>query len=201
MPLKHSTVAVSSIAIIVILYLLLALLVCSGCETLRFAPGQEQKQIAFDAHLTARRVDSQGAMPSSPDTKRLVSGTRTNLSYIGVPANPVIEDYPATLAKAETDAIKRPDANDVFAVAGKGLSLAAQLAILFGFGGSAVGGKKVLDWIAIARNKSKALEQIVISSQKFLDKAPEDQKKEFKAAQKQTATTKKLVAELKINNS
>ncbi len=194
MSLKHPLIIVLCLTSCV-------LCLCSGCESLRLAPGQEQKQIAFDAHLTARHVAEQGAMPGSPETKRLVSGTRTNLSYIGVPANPLIEDYIATLAKAEVDARKRPDANDVFSVAGEGLSLATQLAILFGFGGTTFGGKKVLDWITIARNKSKALEQIVISTQSYLDKAPEDQKNEFKAAQKQTATTRTLVTQIKANNS
>ena len=182
------------------------LCLCSSCASLRFAPSQEQKQLALDTHLTACHVDKAGAMPASPETSRLVSGTRNGLSYIGVPANPVIEDYTATLAKAESDSIRRPDVNDVFGAAGQGLSLAAQLAILLGFGGSAVGGKKVLDWIALARTKSRALEEIVLSSQIFLDNAPADIKQDFKTAQNdkltgQATETKKLVAEIKLDNS
>ncbi len=189
-----------------------ALCLCTGCDSLRFAPSQEQKQIAFDAYVTSCHIAKEGTSPSSPEAIRLVADTRTNLSYIGPPVNsyglkgPEIEDYTATLAKAGRDALARPDANDIFAAAGQGLSLAAQLAILFGFGGSAVGGKKILDWIALARNKSKALEEIVQGSELFMDKASDGEQMAFKAFKdaqntKQSTATKKLVAEIKLNNS
>ncbi len=188
-----------------VLCLCAVLFLFTGCESLRFQPSQEQKQIALDAYVISCHIVKQGTEPASPEAIRLVSDTQANLSYIGPPANSYglkgLEDYPATLAKAESDAIKRPDANDIFAAAEQGLSLAAQLAILFGFGGVGVGGKKVFDLIAIARQKSKALEEIVKGSQTFLDSVSADQKQDFKAAQKQSPTTKTLVTQIKATNS
>lgn len=132
-----------------------------GCDTLRFAPSEFQKQIALKTHLTARSVAHSGAQPGTETTDQLIEGTAVALQFTGMPSDPDIEDYTATLDQAADDAARRPEIDDVFDAADEGLGLAAQLAILFGFGGGGIGGKKVLEWIAVARNKSKALQEIV----------------------------------------
>jgi len=153
---KHTLTIVSTLVIC------LSVLPFSGCSTgLRFAPSDAQKQIAFDAHIKARAANLNGAVPQSDLTRKLVDETEASLQYIGMPASPRIDDYDAAIAQAKADAVKRPDPNDVFSAADAGLSLAAQLAIALGLGGTGVGGKKLLDWIALARQKGRAFEEIV----------------------------------------
>lgn len=150
------------LTIVLIVVISLFLSVSCGCsQALRFAPSQAQKQAAFDAYLKACAANANGAMPQSELTHRLVDETEVSLGYIGAPASPQIDDYDAMIASARVDAVKRPDANDVMGAADAGLSLAAEVAILLGVGGSTLGGKKLLDWIALARRKATAFEEIV----------------------------------------
>ncbi|MHC4397873.1 MAG: hypothetical protein ACYS1A_19690, partial [Planctomycetota bacterium] len=109
-----------------------ALLPCAGCEALRFAPNQAQKKIALQGHLTARKIEAQGTGAHSPAAAQQVQATQAALTYIGMPKDPVITDYDTTVAAAQADAARRPDANDVFAAVEGGLSIAEQLAALFG---------------------------------------------------------------------
>ena len=148
---------------------------CTGCgDKLRFAPAEEQKQVAFHTYQTALAVEASGTDAASPASRQLVGGTATALAYTGMPADPCIVDYPATVATASVQAQQRPTTADVIeqaaADADVGLSLAAQLALLFGVGASGVGGKKILDWIALAREKSAALSQIVKGNELFKQK-------------------------------
>jgi len=169
-----------------VLTLVIALVVCplllfsSGCaEQLRFAASESQKQIALNTHLAARAA------------------------YIGMPASPQIADYDATLLQARTDSTRRPDSNDVFTNIEKGLSLASALAIALGFGGAGVGGKKILDWIAMAKAKVKALEEVVRGNEILKQAMTPDEKKAFKDAQaaaQKTPSTPVLVAEIKTQN-
>ena len=160
MHFKHTLTIVSTLVIC------LSVLPFSGCSTgLRFAPSDAQKQIAFDAHIKACAANLTGAVPQSDLTRKLVDETEASLQYIGLPASPRIDDYDAVIAQAQTDAVKRPDANDVFGAADEGLALIGDLALLLGVGGTGFGGKKLLDWIALARQKSKAFEQVVTGNE------------------------------------
>ena len=193
-----------------VLTLVIALVVCplllfsSGCaEQLRFAASESQKQIALNTHLAARAANVNGAMPGSTATHQLMAGTETSLAYIGMPASPQIADYDATLLQARTDSTRRPDSNDVFTNIEKGLSLASALAIALGFGGAGVGGKKILDWIAMAKAKVKALEEVVRGNEILKQAMTPDEKKAFKDAQaaaQKTPSTPVLVAEIKTQN-
>lgn len=146
------------------------LIFASGCDSLRFAPTQSQKQIALKTHLNAVAVDSSGADPATPATKQLIDGTASSLAYTGMPANPDIADYQQTLSQANADAARRPVIDDVFEQVDTGLGLAAELAILFGAGGVGLGGKKLIDWITSARQKSKSLREIIDANELFKQK-------------------------------
>ena len=178
-----------------------ALLFASGCsEHLRFAASEPQKQIALQTHITARAVNENGTDPGSQAAEQLVDGTETALAYTGMPKSPDIEDYATTSQQAKDDAGKRPVAEDVFQAAEQGLSLAAELAILFGVGGAGFGGKKLLDWLKLAREKNKALQEIVRGNEFFKGKCSLDELRAFEESQRTaqiTPTTKRLVTELK----
>jgi len=170
----------------------------AGCtDALRFAPSEPQKQSAELTYLLAAKVNAEGAMPASPATVQLVEGTRAATAYIGRPAIPPDPEQFDTLAStANTDALARPD---LFTVADEGLSLAAELAILFGVGGCGFGGKKVIEWLMLAKQKSAALKEIIAANELFKQKSAEQEL--FKQAQNavQSVDTKKLVAIEKLD--
>lgn len=149
--------------------LLLSTVICllsiglfTGCEPLRFAPTENQKITAELTYNLAQKVNTEGTASESPVTKKLCEGTRAAVLYIGRPKEPpAIEQFDTVAVSAQTDAIRRPEANDIFDTVEGGLSLAAQLAILFGMGGFGFGGKKLLDWLSLARKSSNALKEIV----------------------------------------
>ena len=184
--------------LIIVLIIFIASL--TGCGNLRFGPSEAQKQVAFRTYKNAAEVDKVGAEAASPATRQVVEGSAAALAYTGMPKAPEVEDYPAALEQAQADAVKRPKSADVFDAAEGGLSLAAELAILLGAGGAGIGGKKVIDWIALARNKSNALREVVEGNELLKDYLKvNDKDSELKAfkvfqEQKQTADTAKLVA-------
>lgn len=174
-----------------------------GCNSLRFAPTEAQQQIAFDTYQTAQAVNTAGAAASSPATQKLVTGTAAALAYTGMPASPTISDYDATAGQAASDAAARPTAVNVIEAADEGLSLIAELAIALGLGGLGYGGKKLSDWIALAKQRSTALKEVVKNNELFKDLAAGKNNTEavalFKQAQAtQSPETRVLVAETKV---
>jgi len=178
----------------------------AGCGSLRFAPSESQKQLAFSTHQTAAAAADLGLQPGSVAAGKLVDGTAAALAYTGMPKSPQIEDYSTTASQAAEDAARRPTADDVFTAAEGGLSLAAELAILFGAGGVGIGGKKLLDWIALARKKSAALKEVVQGNDLLANYLRNNGKTAeldaFKASQntKQSDQTKLLVAAERIGS-
>jgi len=176
---------------------------CCGCESLRFAPTEPQKKIAWQGHVTARNIEAEGADAHSPAARQQVQATQTALTYIGLPKDPVITDYATTVAQARADAVRRPALEDISEAAEQGLSLAAELAILFGVGGLGFGGKKLADWLKLAREKNKALAEIIQGNELFKDQLKTENIPvitAFKDAQnkaQKTPSTKRLVTELK----
>lgn len=172
----------------------------AGCsDSLRFAPGESLKQNAELTHNLAVKVNAEGAAPQSEATKQLELGTRASVAYIGRPAEPPdTTQFDTISAQANIEGARRPDSSDVFNAAESGLSLAAELLILFGAGGAGFGGKKLLDWIALAKEKSDALKQIVQGNEIFKKAVAPEVVDKFKDAQSmQSPATKSLVAELK----
>jgi len=180
--------------------LLVLSLSLAGCGGLRFAPSQSQRQLAFTTHQAARSAADLGLSPGSEAAKQIVVGTAAALAYSGMPKTPEISDYDTTAAQAASDAARRPAAQDVFNAAEGGLSLASQLLIALGFGGAGIGGKKLIDWLALARQKSDALREVVQGNELLVEYFKDENKTAelsvFKAAQnsQQSDTTKLLVA-------
>ncbi len=191
------------IIICIFLLFICFLLILSGCESIRRAPTQDQKQIALNTYQAASAIEARGTDPQSPAAKQVVEGSTVALTYTGLPANPVIDDYPTTLGLASSDAAARPTIDEVLGSVEGGLSLAAELAILFGVGGAGVAGTKVAKWIKVARQKNQALKEIISGNEQFkhwLDTQTSNTMwASFKDIQKksQSASTATLVTELK----
>ena len=200
--------------IVVCLIAVAILATCGGCDSLRKAPSEPQKQVAYKTHSNAVAANAIGAEPGSPLTGQMVDGTATALKYTGMPADPVIVDYDATSSQAAADAAERPTAADVFGEASEKaegyLGLGLDLALLLGAGGIGFGGKKLTDWISLARDKNAALREIIQGNELFKrqiaaiasdELTPEAAIAAFKSSQKQaqnpSGATGVLVTQLK----
>ncbi len=190
------------LASILIVSFILAL-VSAGCANpLRLAPTEPQKQITFRTHLNALAVNSSGAEANTPATKQLVEGTAASLDYAGQPANPDITDYTATLSAARSDAVRRPTIEKISGGINEGLSLVAQIALAFGVGGSTLGGKKLLDWVKLAKVKNKALTEIIQGNEFLKSTLTPAAINDFKSkqSQAQSISTEKIVKDIKLGD-
>lgn len=189
-------------AVAAALFLAALLIFGTGCEGLRFEPTEPQKQSAELTQQLAAKVDAEGCQAGSPAAEKLRQGTEASLVYIGRPkAPPDPEAFATITAAASIDADRRPTVEDVFEAANTGLSLVAELAILFGIGATGFGGKKLIDWITLAREKSKALREIVQGAQIFKERTDDATWAQFKTAQKQSPATEQLVTQIKSGDS
>lgn len=194
------------IAVVITLWTLLAALFClplAGCDTLRFAPSEAQKQISYDTYLAAQTVNAQGTEPKSQAAEKLVTGTGTLLTYTGLPKDPVITDYKTTAEQAQKDASGRPTIEDVSKAADGWLELGIGIAGLFS-GGVAL---KAAGWLQQLRDKAKALKEVVTANEtlkQYLESADyQDALNIFKKAQSgtQSPTTSQIVYELRAEAS
>jgi hypothetical protein len=134
-----------------------------GCDTLRLAPSESQKQIALDTYQTAQTVNATGAAAQSLATQKLVSGTAASVAYTGYPANPTITNYDTTLQTAQADAAKRPTIDDVAKSFDGWLSLGIGVAGLFGGGA----GLKIAAALKATKDKAAALKEVVQGNEEF----------------------------------
>ena len=178
---------------------MLLLFLFSGCrDALRFAPSEPQKQTAELTHALARKVTAEGTDAQSPAARRLESGTRAALAYIGRPAEPADpEQFDTIAAAAEQDAARRPDP---WEAADSVLDLGIAICGIVGGAGSI----KLAAYLAEMRAKSKALQEVVKNNDLFKDQAQKegDQKAvaAFKDAQSsQSPTTKTIVAKVRAS--
>lgn len=192
------------IAVVITLWTLLAALFClplAGCDTLRYAPSEAQKQISYDTYMAAQTVNAQGTEPKSEAAEKLVTGTGTMLAYTGLPKDPVITDYKTTAEQAQKDALERPTIEDVSRAADGWLELGIGIAGLFS-GGAAL---KAAGWLQQLRDKAKALKEVVTANEtlkQYLESASyQDALTVFKQAQSnaQSGTTSQIVYELRAD--
>ena len=179
---------------------LIALSITTGCGTLRFAPGEEQKQNAWLHQRTVQAAAIQAQREEASDTLTKLTDQASRQSdamvaYFGFPQQPPatesIEDIlsdqnNAITQQAKLQALQRPDPWDV---ADNLLELGIALAGVIGgvYGGKAVAGLK------LAHQKSIALREIVTGNELFKKQNP-DYAEAFKTAQgAQTPTTRNLV--------
>ena len=166
---------------------------CSGGVLgLRFEPSQAQKQTAELTHVLAVKVDAEGTDPGSEASRRLVDGTATGLTYIGRPdVVPRMEDFDTINEEASGDAARRPTVDGIMdTVFDVGLVLASIV------GGGA--GVRLVTKLRTVYKKAKGFTEIVTSNELFKTAVDPATWEQYKATQKQSDTTKKLVAETTV---
>jgi hypothetical protein len=176
----------------------------SGCDTLRFAPSESQKQNAWLHNRTAEfAADTARSENSSDKLKGLTSlsaiQSRGITSYYGMPqefpaagtVDEVLSQANIELASdAAADAAKRPD---IWQAADSAMELGIGIAAILG----GVLGTKTVTFLKQAREKSNALKEIIEGNELFKrhNSAVAD---DFKEAHKdQSVETRQLVAQMK----
>lgn len=195
MCLKITAVILTSLTIV---YLL------TGCGTLRFAPGEKQKQ---NVYLHQRTVEAAAIRAHNENasevlnklTSRASQQSNAILAYFGLPKNvPATEsideilnqENEAITQNAHLEAIQRPDPWDV---ADNLMELSIAVAGLMG----GVLGSRVVTTLTLAREKSIALREIVAGNELFKKKNPQLVQTFKESQQIQNPATRKLVVAMK----
>jgi hypothetical protein len=176
----------------------------AGCDSLRFAPTETQKQNAWlhnrTAAITAETAKSENTSEELLSLTKLSElQSRAFVSYTGLPkefpqaetAEDVLTQSNWQLARtALTESTERPDA---WQLADSALELAIGVCALFG----GVYGTRAVRFLKDAQDKSKALKEIIQGNELF-KKQNEASVAAFKQAQQnQSPQTQQIVAEIK----
>jgi len=175
-----------------------------GCESLRFAPAETDKQNAYLHYKTTAAVSAGVKQENATEPLRDLSAQAVRqseaiLAYYGMP-----EELPATqtqeqLLSEENRAIteqaklsgrERPDPWDV---ADHLLELGIAAAGVIG----GVYGTRAMNALQLARQKGQALREIVRGNELFKERHPESAAALKQSQGGQSADTRKLVVELK----
>ncbi|MCL5282684.1 MAG: hypothetical protein M1376_22595 [Planctomycetes bacterium] len=187
------------------LMVVVALMTCgAGCDSLRLAPSEQQKQNAWLHNRTAAvAAETARAEQSSRELQALTQlselQSRAFTSYCGLPQEyPPAETTEQILGEsnwqlasaATTESAQRPDPWQVAdSVLEFGIGLGALLGGVFG--------TRAVRFLRDARAKSEALKEIVEGNELFKKQQP-SQAKAFKTAQQnQSPHTRQLVAALR----
>ena len=181
----------------------LMLLVC-GCESLRFAPSEAQKQNAWLHNRitqvtaeTAKEEDASGRLQTLAKLSELQS--RAFVSYCGLPkefpraetAKDVLRDTSVQLAR--TALVEAADRPDTWQIADSALELAIGISALLG----GVYGTRAIRFLNDARTKSQALKEIIVGNELF-KKQNEPSVVAFKQAHgNQSPQTRQIVTQMK----
>jgi hypothetical protein len=176
----------------------------AGCDSLRFAPTEAQKQNAWmhnrTAIITSETARSENASENLQALTKLSElQSRAFVSYNGLPKEfPQAETAEDILAQSNwqlartalAESAERPDA---WQVADAALELAIGVCALFG----GVYGTRAVQFLREAQTKSKALKEIIEGNELF-KKQNESSVAAFKQAQQnQSPQTQQIVAEIK----
>ena len=184
--------------------LVLTCLLLAGCDSLRFAPSEAQKQNAWlhnrTAIITAETARAQDASQELQALTQLSElQSRAFSSYCGLPKEfPQAETVEDILSQsnwqlARTALAESSDRPDTWQVADSMLELGIGICALLG----GVYGTRVARFLAQARAKSKALHEIIAGNELF-KKQNDAQASAFKQAhQSQSPVTRQIVAEMK----
>ncbi len=176
----------------------------AGCDSLRLAPSEQQKQNAWLHNRTAAvAAETARAEQSSQELQALTQlselQSRAFTSYCGLPKEyPQAETTAQILGKsnwqlANTAVMESAQRPDPWQVADSVLEFGIGLGALLG----GVCGTRAVRFLRDARAKSQALKEVVAGNELFKKKQP-SQAKTFKAAQQnQSPQTRQLVAALK----
>jgi hypothetical protein len=179
-------------------------LLSAGCESLRFAPSETQKQNAWlhnrTAAITAETARSESASEGLQALSKLSElQSRAFVSYNGLPKEfPQAETAEDVLAQsnwqlARVASVESAERPDTWQVADSALELAIGVCALFG----GVYGTRAVRFLREAQTKSKALKEIIEGNELF-KKQNESSVEAFKQAQQnQSPETRQIVAEMK----
>lgn len=193
-----------------IFFLVVALCLCafvvSGCaDVLRFAPSEPQKQNAWLHQRTAAlAADAAKAENASPQLQSLTSISESQavpfVSYFGLPQQVPKSDTAAdVLSQSSLDitnqaALQSTQRPDVWKLTDSALELGIAIASIIG----GVYGVKAVQYLNQAKEKSKALSEIIKGNELFKASVDPPTVEKFKAAQSvQSPETRVLVTELK----
>ena len=192
--------SVLTIGLVVILTAMFA----GGCDTLRFAPGQKQKQNAYLHHRTVQTAavtarQEQTSEPLQKLTTQAEKQSEVIMAYYGLPrVIPQTESVEQILSEknnvltnqSRAEAFSRPDPWDV-----ADHLLEMGIAIVGLAGG--VMGSRVIGGLKTAQQKSRALREIVRGNELFKQNNPIITDEFKQAQQNQSDSTRRLVAQLK----
>ena len=184
--------------------LVFAVFLFGGCDSLRFAPSEKQKQNAWLHNRTTAITADTARMENSSEklqalTKLSELQSKVFVSYHGLPKEPppaqtaedILAESNLQLVQAATsESDQRPD---VFEVADNIFELVIGASALLG----GIYGTRAVNFLRQARKKSKALQEIIEGNELF-KKQNKAYANAFKEAQKsQSAQTRQLVAQIK----
>jgi len=185
-----------------IVFVIVFVVLASGCESLRFAPTQEQKQNAW-VHLRTTQLAADAARTERCSQQlqqlTLLSATQREafVAYCGMPEKSVpVESAQDVLAESnialtETAFRQSADRLDGWQVADNVLELGIGIAAVLG----GVYGTKAAGYLKNARSKSKALREVIEGNEIF-KRRNQQLVAAFKAAQAgQSSQTRQIVAE------
>lgn len=184
--------------------LTMAAILLTGCDSLRFAPTESQKQNAWLHNRTttvaADAARAEGASEKICDLTRLSQlQSRSFTSYYGLPREfPQADTAEQILAGsnfqiAETSLQESGQRPEVFELADNVFDLAIGICAVLG----GVYGTKAVGFLRQAKVKSKALQEIIAGNELF-KKLNSESTDAFKEAQSsQSPQTRQIVAELK----
>jgi len=184
--------------------LIVSCLLLTGCETVRFAPDEAQKQNAWLHNRTTMAAAERARRENTSEQLRALTSqseiqSRAFTSYYGLPKQfPQAETVEDILSQSNSQLTKTAlfestDRPDVWQLADSGLELAIGVTALLG----GVYGTRAVRFLQQAKGKSKALQEIIKGNELF-KKDHKDQADAFKQAHNsQSPQTRQLVAELK----
>ena len=183
---------------------ILLVLALTGCDSLRFAPGEAQKQNAWLHNRTAAVAAEQARREAASEKLQALTGlgelqSRAFISYCGLPKEfPKADTVEEILSQANwelaqtalTESAARPD---TWEAADSMFELAIGISALLG----GVYGTRAVRFLREAKEKSKALKEVIEGNELF-KKEHASYSAAFKQAHKgQSPQTRQLVTEMK----
>jgi hypothetical protein len=184
--------------------LTIAAILLTGCDSLRFAPTESQKQNAWLHNRTAAMTAEAARDEAVSDKLKAMAGlselqSKAFVSYYGLPKEfPQTETAEDILAESNvqltrtalTESSQRPNG---WEFADNALELAIGICALLG----GAYGTKAVQFLKEAKTKSQALKEIIAGNELF-KKQNADSVAAFKQAhQAQSSATRQIVAEMK----
>jgi len=184
--------------------LILAGVLLAGCESLRFAPGESQKQNAWLHNRTAMAAAQTAKDENASKKLQSLTGlselqSRPFVAYYGMPkecppaetAEQILAESNVQLAQtALSESVQRPD---IWQVADETFGLAIGICGLLG----GVYGTRAIRFLQDAQTKSKALKEIIQGNELFKQQNAEAAASFKQAQENQSTETKQIVAAMK----